>query len=114
MKSYLPYLSVRLLPMDSRIRVAQVLDSQRACRSLGARLLIDEPVPVSNGGIAPSGAEPRDIAAAQFAQKVAGLILINLPGPLLKLVLGRMRQEHPPRKLRTAVTVTTDRPEGFL
>jgi acetyl esterase/lipase len=71
-----------------------------------------EPVPVSNGGIAPSGAEPRDIAAAQFAQRLAGLILTNLPGPLLKLAIGRMRQERPPRKRRTSVTVTTDSPEG--
>lgn len=73
---------------------------------------MDGTEPVSNGGIAPSGAEPRDIAAAQFAQKLAGLVLTNLPGPLLNLLLRGMRQERPPRKLRRSVTVSTDRPDG--
>ncbi|WP_283608163.1 hypothetical protein [Mycolicibacterium poriferae] len=78
----------------------------------GRTLLIDEPAQLPNGGIAPSGAEPRDIAAVQLAQKLTGLVLTNLPRPLMNLFLRGMRQERPPRKLRNAVTVSTDSPDG--
>lgn len=73
---------------------------------------MNEPVPTSNGGIAPSGAESRDRRVGQAAQRLAGIIVTNLPGPVLKVLLRGMRQERPPRKVRRSVTTTVVQPGG--
>lgn len=64
-----------------------------------------EPVPVSGGGIAPSGAEPKDHAVGQFIQKLSGLVVQNLPRRLLRVVLRGMRQEWPPKAAGIGVAV---------
>jgi len=65
-----------------------------------------DPVPVAGGGIAPSGAEPKDRAVTGFIQKLSGLVLTNLPRPLLNVVLRGMRQELPPKAVGVEVNVT--------
>jgi hypothetical protein len=69
------------------------------------------PVPVVGGGIAPSGAESNDHAVIQFIQKLAGLVLTNLPTALLRVVLRGMRQERPPKSagIRTMVDTADGR-----
>jgi acetyl esterase/lipase len=71
-----------------------------------------EPMPVSGGGIAPSGAEPRDIPLLQFIQKLTGPVLTHLPAPLLKLVLRGMRQERPPKAIGARVEATQSSHDG--
>jgi acetyl esterase/lipase len=65
-----------------------------------------EPVPVAGGGIAPSGAEPRDIPLLQLIKKPIGRLVTHLPVPLLQLLLRGMRQERPPRAIGARVEVT--------
>ena len=62
--------------------------------------------PVPGGGIAASGTEPRDSRFGQIVQKISGLVLTNLPTPVLKVVLKGMRQERPPKAAGVEVDVT--------
>jgi len=71
-----------------------------------------DPIPVAGGGIAPSGKEPKDRAVIQFIQKLSGLVLTNLPTPLLSVALRGMRQERPPKAARIDVDVSRDVHDG--
>jgi acetyl esterase/lipase len=71
-----------------------------------------DPVPVAGGGIAPSGAEPRDIPLLQLIKKPIGRLVTHLPVSLLKLVLRGMRQERPPKAIAARVEVIQSSHDG--
>jgi hypothetical protein len=66
-----------------------------------------ELVPVLGGGIAPSGAEHRDIPLLQWIKRPIGRVT-HLPMPMLKHVLRPIRQERPPKAICARVGQLTN------